>query len=312
MTVRLTVQRDAWERHVAEVAGGIDGLVPVVKGNGYGFGRTTLHRVAARLAARVCVGTVHELDHVDPAVTPVVLTPTLHAPPTTGAVLTVGAPAHVEALAGWGGRVVVKLRSSMNRYGVAPADLDAVTAMIRAAGLTVDGAAIHLPLAGDDASRAAEIAAWTEHLPSGWELSVSHLSAAHFAALQRAHPERRLRLRTGTALWHGDKSFLHLGADVLDVVRPDGPTAGYHATPVRAGTAAIALVGAGTANGVAALADGRSPFHFARQRLDLLEPPHMHTSMCLAADGAPRPRIGDTVDLQRPLIATDADEVHWQ
>ena len=44
------------------------------------------------------------------------------------------------------------------------------------------------------------------------------------------------------------------------------------------------MVGAGTAHGVQPLDDGRSPFHFARQRLALLEPPHMHTSM--------RPRPG--------------------
>ena len=122
MTVRLTVQRAAWEAHVGAVAAAVDGLVPVVKGNGYGFGRATLHPVAAGLATRVCVGTVHELDHVAPGVTPVVLTPTLAAPPDDGPILTVGSPAHVDALAGWGGRVVVKLRSSMLRYGVAPDD----------------------------------------------------------------------------------------------------------------------------------------------------------------------------------------------
>ncbi|MFT3851194.1 MAG: alanine racemase [Ilumatobacteraceae bacterium] len=335
MTVRLTVQHDAWERHVTAVAGAVDGLVPVVKGNGYGYGRATLHPIAARLADRVCVGTVHELDHVDPAVTPIVLTPTLTAPASTAPILTVGAPAHVEALDGWPGRVVVKLRSSMSRYGVTPPQLDRFAAAVTADGLTIDGAAIHLPLAGDDATRVGEIEAWLSVLPTGWELTVSHLAADCFAALQRAHPERRLRLRAGTALWHGDKSFLHLGADVLDLHdhvgvdrdrvdhddRDDSDgdgdggrravAAGYHGTPVPDGTVALALVGAGSANGIAPLADGRSPFHFGRRRLPLLEPPHMHTSMCLVATDAPRPRVGDVVDVQRPLITTTVDELVW-
>ena len=43
MALRLTVQRAAWQAHLDHVAAIVDGLVPVVKGNGYGFGRATLH-----------------------------------------------------------------------------------------------------------------------------------------------------------------------------------------------------------------------------------------------------------------------------
>ena len=100
----------------------------------------------------------------------------------------------------------------------------------------------------------------------------------------------------GTALWHGDKSALHLGADVLDV-RPvrAGEPAGYRQVAVP-DDGTLVMVGAGTAHGVHPLADGRSPFHFARRRLDLLEPPHMHTSMVVvpAGDPAPRPATSST------------------
>jgi hypothetical protein len=71
------------------------------------------------------------------------------------------------------------------------------------------------------------------------------------------------------------------------------------------------MVGAGSAHGVAPLADGRSPFHFARTRLELVEAPHMHTSMVLVPDGDPCPRVGDRVDVQRPLISTLVDELEW-
>jgi hypothetical protein len=37
----------------------------------------------------------------------------------------------------------------------------------------------------------------------------------------------------------------------------------------------------------------------------------MHTSMVVAAAGAPGPHVGDVVDLQRPLIETYVDEVRW-
>jgi alanine racemase len=105
---------------------------------------------------------------------------------------------------------------------------------------------------------------------------------------------------------------LHLGADVLDV-RPvrAGQHAGYRQGTVRCdGT--IVVIAAGSAHGVQPLDDGRSPFHFARRRLALLEPPHMHTSMAVVPDGDPTPRPGDIVDVQRPLISTFVDEVRWR
>ena len=68
MTVRLTVDRDAWRAHVQATAAAYGhGLVPVVKGNGYGLGRHTLHEVVRSAGARyVCVGDVHELHDVPP------------------------------------------------------------------------------------------------------------------------------------------------------------------------------------------------------------------------------------------------------
>ena len=74
----------------------------------------------------------------------------------------------------------------------------------------------------------------------------------------------------------------------------------------------LVLVGAGIAHGIAPLSDGHSPFHFDRQRLTLLEPPHMHTSMLLVGRNQAAPAVGDRVDVQRPLITTYPDEVVWR
>ena len=108
---------------------------------------------------------------------------------------------------------------------------------------------------------------------------VSHLAPAAQQRLADVAGQRPIRVRVGTALWHGDKSMLHLGADVIDV-RPlhGGSVAGYRGT-VAPDDGVLVVVGAGSAHGVAPLDDGRSPFHFARRRLSMLEPPHMHTTM---------------------------------
>src|SRR5215211_2956681 len=139
MTVRLTVHADAWNAHVERTARSLPGLVPVVKGNGYGFGRGPLSAIAAELADTIAVGTIHELDHVPAEMTAVVLTPTRHPPPEPSPILTVGSLEHVRALTGWPGRVIVKLASSMRRFGVDPQGLGALTAAVRAAGLEIVG-----------------------------------------------------------------------------------------------------------------------------------------------------------------------------
>lgn len=318
MTVRLTVRRADWLRHVHDTATayGPD-LVPVVKGNGYGFGRPALHDLARDFAGEVCVGTMHELADVPAEMTPIVLTPTLQVPDTTRPLLTVGHPTHARALHGWQGRVFVKLASTMRRHGVLPDELPALSAEIEAAGPTVAGYALHLPLAGDDTARLAEVEAWLPHLPRGASLWVSHLSPASYTALTDRHPERPFRIRVGTALWHGRPKgpFLHLSADVLDThpIRAGEPAGYFHTPAPHDGT--LLVVGAGSAHGVAPLdstdRSARSPFHFAQRRLTLLETPHMHASMVIADHGAPVPEVGDRVDVQRPLTTTSVDEVEW-
>jgi alanine racemase len=312
VTVRLTVYRASWRAQLAQAVAARPGLIPVVKGNGYGFGRDTLMPLVAEIAGTVGVGTVHEVDSVPDDLAPLVLTPARTPPDRRDAILTVASADHVRAIAGWPGRVVIKLMSSMRRYGCRPDEIDALGELVDRSGLELVGYSIHLPLAGTDNDRRAEIDGWLDVLPAGVSLSVSHLSADAYQALRADRPDIEWRIRSGTALWHADKRTVALAADVLQT-RPAvaGEHAGYHATEIPFdGT--LVMIGAGSAHGVGALPDGRSPFHFARRRLLLLEPPHMHTSVVVVPDdGAPVPGHGDWVDVQRPLIATMVDEIEW-
>ncbi|MCU1367412.1 MAG: hypothetical protein JWN39_3051 [Ilumatobacteraceae bacterium] len=319
MGLRLAVQRTPWLDHIAAVAAAHPGLTPVVKGNGYGFGRTVLAPLAADLVApggHIAVGTVYEAADIRAGHTPWVLTPHVDLLPPAlppQAVLTIGHRAHVESLErqAWRGHVVVKLASTMRRHGVAPGDLAELLAAAGAAGLAISGHAIHLPLTGTDASRIAEIEGWLPHLDPRASLSVSHVGAEAYAQLRTDHPHITWTMRVGTALWHGDKALLALTADVLDVCEVVAHDhVGYRASDVP-GDGHVVLVAAGSAHGVRELDDGRSPFHFARQRLALVEGPHMHTSMVFVPRGNAVPAIGDRVDVQRPLISTVVDELVW-
>jgi alanine racemase len=304
VTVTLTVRTAPWRAHVARLANAVDGLVPVVKGNGYGFGRIALARLAAEFCDTVAVGTIHELDGLPDDLHPVVLTPTLVAPASTRPILSVGSKTHIDALDGWNGRVLVKLESSMHRYGGSVELVDTA----RRAGLDVIGVSVHLPLAGSSDDHADEIVRALDGVDPDLTVWVSHLDTASYAALPTTHT---YRLRLGTSLWHGDKSSLSLTADVLDVRRIHaGTRAGYHQSEVER-DGHLVMIGAGTANGVIPLSDGRSPFHFERRRLPLHERPHMHTSMAFVADGETVPEVGQRVDVQRPLITTTVDSFEW-
>jgi alanine racemase len=313
VTLTLTVDAIRWRRRAREVLERHGDVIAVVKGNGYGFGRSRLAGVARELGVeRLAVGTVHELGDVagfGGVERLIVLTPASAADASLGpaATLTVGSVRDVDALAAAGHRhpVIVKLASSMRRYGAEPDELPALLDALGAAQLGVDSFAVHLPLAADPA----EVEAWLPRLPAGVPLAVSHLDANALEALRRRHSDRRFPIRLGTALWHGDKAGLALRTDVLATRRVEaGQSAGYRLVTVL-GPGTLVMVGAGTAHGVHPLADGRSPFHFARRRLELLEPPHMHTSMLWVPDGEPAPAVGDDVDVQQPLTFVTPDRV---
>jgi hypothetical protein len=261
---------------------------------------------------------VHELADVPPSLRPVVLTPTLARPHRDDTVLTVGSHEHVDALAGWNGSVMVKLASSMRRYGATPVRLPALVDHVDRAGLTVEAFALHLPLAGTDEQRMAEVEAWLPHLPPDASLWLSHLEPRSMHALQQRHPHIDLRVRVGTRLWLGVPrgDFAQLSADVLQV-QPvtKGDPVGYRLVPSPF-DGFVVSIGAGVVNGIAPLDDvepgNDSPFHFARTRLALVERPHMHTSLVVVPTDALLPTVGDRVDVQRPFITTTVDEIEWQ
>lgn len=297
------------------MAARIDGIVPVVKGNGYGFGREWLAERSALLAPMMAVGTVYEVDSVPSNYSALVLTPTLIVPDALrdNAILTVGSATHVEAAAAGSTqrRVVVKVRSTMNRYGVDSENVSDSISLCRQRGLVVVGISIHPPLHGSNVDHRHEIESLIASIDPTLPVYVSHLDESEYEVLRNTFPERTWNLRVGTSLWHGDKNELMLTADVLDVRTVEADSvAGYRGRPVRQGDRLV-IIGCGSAHGIAPLDGGLSPFHFARQRLALLEAPHMHTSMCVVPEEQECPSVGDSVDVQRPLTMTSVDVVHW-
>lgn len=320
MSLRLSVDNDAWQSHVTATARLLGDLLPVVKGNGYGFGRATLLPHAIALAPDVAVGTVHELVDVPTTLRPFVLTPIgsgVVADPSSltllrnrnDAVLAVGSERDLDVLKSIGTKhsVIIKVESSMHRYGVAASQATELRRRAESAGHRVVAWSAHLPLSGSDEDRVAEVRAIADSLATDIPLQVSHIGGA--AARLRSVVKHQVVVRAGTQLWLGDKSMIALHADVIAVRTTASTTAGYRASVVPTG-ARLVMVGCGSSHGITTLDDGLSPFHFAKRRLNMLEAPHMHTTM-LAVTDEPCPNEGDWVDVQQPMTRVLPDTIAW-
>jgi alanine racemase len=270
MSLTLTIDGDRWRDHLRSVATAEPGLVPVAKGNGYGFGLGRLARRAAWMGVdTLAVGTYEELPEVagryDGSL--LVLTPWrpfgAAASPTAGldpalARRVIHTVSRVDDLTDLLGRqpdarVVLERTTSMLRHGMTARELWSTAAIVRAhPKAKVAGVALHLPLAnGAHLSEVhrllTEVVATELPLDTVW---VSHLSAAELTALRTAYPDFTFRPRIGTDLWLGDRSALHVTATVLDVHEVErGDGFGYrHRTAPKAGH--VLIVSGGTAHGI--------------------------------------------------------------
>jgi alanine racemase len=346
MSLTLTVAGDRWRRHLRSVADRTPGLVPVAKGNGYGFGVGRLARKAAWLGAdALAVGTYEELPEVVQRFDGDLLVLTPWRP--TGSTLPDGLPPRrvvhtVSRLADLlalldhdpAARVVLERMTSMRRHGMSADELRSAAKLLERRPATVEGVAIHLPLAAG-AHLTEVVGLVNDVVASGLatrRLWVSHLTSGELDSLRTSYADFELRPRVGTELWLGDRGALTVTATVLDVHEVDrGDVFGYRGrTAPKAGH--ILVVSGGTAHGIgleaptgdhsiraraATLARGgldavgfvRSPFIVdGKQRL-FAEPPHMQASMLFLPGDAAVPAVGDLIEVRVRYTATTFDRV---
>jgi alanine racemase len=346
MSLTLTVDGDRWRRHLRSVADRTPGLVPVAKGNGYGFGVGRLARKAAWLGAdALAVGTYEELPEVGRRFDGdlVVLTPWR----PTGSDLpddlrsrrvvhTVSRLADLLALLDRepDARVVLERMTSMRRHGMSADELRSAARLLERRPASVEGVALHLPLAAG-AHLTEVLRLVNDVVASGLatrRLWVSHLTPDELASLRTSYADFEVRPRIGTDLWLGDRGALSVTSTVLDVHEVErGDVFGYRGRSApKAGH--ILVVSGGTAHGIgleaptgdhsiraraATLARGgldavgfvRSPFTVdGKQRL-FAEPPHMQASMLFLPHGPRVPAVGDEIGVRVRYTATGFDHV---
>lgn len=347
VTLRLDIER--WREHLRVVAEATPGLVPVIKGNGYGYGHDRLAGESARVGAdTVAVGVAAEVERVRDrfAGDVVILQPWRPASGAAGAewdrlldddrvIITVSRIADLKALAASGRRtrVLIEVLTSMRRHGVPAEDL--AEAIKSLGDLRFEGWTIHLPLYDKDRypeaerlSRAALAAApgtlWLSHLPSEDVVGLSR-------QLGGGTPVP-VRLRVGTRLWLGDEGSRRTVAEVLDVhpVRR-GVRIGYRQRPAPI-DGWIVIVAGGTSHGIGmeaptaaaslrqraiSMATGSleaaglalSPYTIAGRKRWFCEPPHMQSSMVFLPKSQRPPEVGQEVPVELRLTTATVDRI---
>ena len=273
MSLTLTVDGNRWRDHLIRVAETTPGLVPVAKGNGYGFGLGRLARRTQWLADQgtargetwgdvLAVGTYDELGEVaqryDGSL--LVLTPwrpfgaALDVDPTLAkrVIHTVSRAEDLAALLERqpDARYVLEVVTSMLRHGMNARELRTLGRLTHRGRL--EGVAIHLPLAqGSHLSQVRRLV--TDAVSAGLPtrtLWVSHLTTDELTQLRASYSDFTIRPRIGTSLWLGDRGALRVTAQVLDVHPVErGDVFGYRSrTAPKNGH--VLVVSGGTAHGI--------------------------------------------------------------
>ncbi len=340
--VTLRLDTDIWREHLGAVAQAMPGLVPVIKGNGYGFGRARLAREAARLQSdTIAVGVPGEVADVagDFGQDVVILQPYRPGDPVADELLaddrivfTVSSLADLSALAAdpRRPRVLAELRTSMRRHGIAADDLGDVGGYLDQ--VRFEGWALHLPLAGRGRYAEAELLARAACRVSPQTLWVSHLPPSEAARLAHQLGNVAVRLRVGTNLWLGETASRRSVAEVLDVHPVSrGDRIGYRQRRMPADGSVLIMAG-GTAHGIgmeaptaaaslrqravsvingslSAVGFALSPYQIAGKKRWFCEPPHMQVSMIFLPQGQQLPAIGDEVPVELRLTTAVVDRI---
>ena len=261
MTFTLHVDAPRWRKHLNSVvddyAKAGSKVAPVIKGNGYGFGRSVLCDEVSRLSLNsVSVGTVFEAEEALAKFSGdvVVMEPFTELNPRAVAewekllrnhssrLIAIIATNEIAALSHAGvTRAYVEGLSSMRRFGLTLQSMDDVLSST-SHSISIEGLWLHLPIAEPAADHVAFYTATpneNNHKVSGharealgwisWyrDLAVKHslpmhVSVSHFGAkdaqlVHVSNPDVELTVRVGTSLWLGDRKALRVTGTVLAV-----------------------------------------------------------------------------------------------
>jgi len=326
MPLSLYVDGQKWRVHLGAMVNEKPGLVPVIKGNGYGFGLEFLAAEATRLGVdAVAVGLASEVAKVRSAFAGeiIILSPDqdFSQPSDPKVIETISSFSLLEKIDSHR-NLIVEIKTPLNRHGIDISDLDQALVIVKDRSLKLRGFTLHLPLARIDIKW---ISATIKKLPEGSTVWISHLRDLN--KFKNEFPTLIFRERIGTSFWLGAESALEVTATVLENRKVQG-VAGYQQ---RKATGNVIVTSGGTAHGIgltaaqsdysllgrikiiaraleAAFGRIRSPYSWEGRALDFLETPHMQCSL-LICHGVKQPKPGDDLRVRARYTTTTFDQI---
>ena len=337
MGLTLHIDQAKWCSHIDAFAALHPGLIPVIKGGGYGLGAERLANEATRIGSPiVAVGTASEALEVGKVFDGeiLILSPWRASEPRISRAL--HTLSSIESMTAWTdpAPVVVELLTDTRRHGIARNQFDRMSELLH--GLNCRGLAFHLPMTAvrnrvDIVANQIEsvLAANISANLFDHTIWISHISQEDLALLRIKYPSFTFLERVGTALWLGAGDALRITATVLDRHRVSlGDRIGYRQRRVKR-SGWLLVVAGGTENGIglesppsdlstvgrirliskallAAAGVQLSPYSFHTKRLRFAEPPHMQCSLLLIGNGQV-PEIGAEIEVRVRLTITHFD-----
>ena len=295
MTFALTVDAHIFREHLNKINNTykVDGatVVPVVKGNGYGFGREILIREANLFeASQIAIANVWELESALNQTSAELLVLEPFNPKDRLAYaqweLLLGADAHrVTAILSSNAiaeaknvgikKILLDGATSMHRFGMARHEMSSLV-RDNDKQLEIVGLSLHSPIAEpvvthfaalemtagintqNTSNRILEILAWLASYQAiakenslPLKASLSHLTSSDIKTIKLAYPDFVLDIRSGTQLWLGCPKALHATGDVLAVHEITKATHVGYRQIESATNQRLIVVSGGTAHGVA-------------------------------------------------------------
>ena len=343
MTLSLHVDNNLWTAHIKKVLANYStpnsGVVPVIKGNGYGIGKTHLAQKAKELGlTEVAVGTVFEAHEVlNSGIKQVlIMDPVkdidelafkeLSQINNSALLLTISCLKDAQNV----GKtpIIIEGITSMSRFGLGIDDLKEVS------NLNLKGLSLHLPIENPSKSKVEEIKDWVisykQICPNGEKvIYLSHVSESELKSLTVSFPDFKFKLRIGTKLWIGDLKAFQIKSTILEVHEPANHNFGYRQRSISSKHRLI-IVSGGTAHGVGlqaprsnvtlkqrlvAILSGLleafdyslSPFVINGKQRWFAESPHMNVSLLKLPVNVPAPKVGSAISAQVRMTTTNFD-----
>jgi len=341
MSLTLYVSNNNWTNSLKNVLNAYENsLIPVIKGNGYGIGKSNLAKKSEELGlTEIAIGTIFEAQEIinSDFNQIIVMDPIkdldknafdeLKKINDKRLVLTLSDIKDATNLENT--PVIVEVLTSMKRFGLTANDLKTLS------NYQILGLSLHLPIENSTNGKITEVKNWLkiyeEVLPQAKKVVyLSHLSKEEFLKIKKEFPNFVFKLRLGTKFWLNDLSNFQIKSTVLAVHDVNDENIGYRQRKINDNY--IVIVSGGTSHGVGlqaprsntnlksritsilagvleAFDQTLSPFVISGKQRWFAETPHMNVSMLKLSKNITPPKVGSEITAHLRMTTTNFDSV---